>query len=172
MKTVVKKVKVYEKHGSDFLWGPLQEEQLVEKIAVEKEKYKHLNGKDMDTDTEKEMEVVEKRKLKERIMTMTVLKRADKKRFGNLQIGLKNKYLLGIDEYPTSIGNLLKILNHYKPEWSQATAGPGVNPGTAHTSRPSTPMQGTSFFQANGCTVRFLRGKNNSFHPGIVCCLC
>ena len=67
----------------------------------------------MNAPTEKESEEIEKRKLKKRIMVIAVLKRADKKRFGNLQIGLKNKYLLGIDEYPISIGDLLKVLNHY-----------------------------------------------------------
>ena len=72
----------------------------------------------MDAPTKKESEEVEKRKLKEHIMVIWVLKRADKRRFGNLQIGLKNKYLLGIDKYPTTIGDLLKILNHYKPEYS------------------------------------------------------
>ena len=112
----------------------------------------------MDADTEKEAEAVETRKLKERIVAMTVLKRADKKRFGNLQIGLKNKYLLGQDEYPTTIGDLLKVLNHYKPEWSPADTG---NTSATSTSRPNTPMQGALFLQANSSTVNFLRGTNN-----------
>ena len=103
LKTVTKEVKVYEKHGGNFLWGPTQEEQLAERVAIKKEKYKRLNKKEMDADEEKETEVVETRKLKERILAMTVLKRTDKKRYGNLQIGLKNKYLLGTDEYPTNI---------------------------------------------------------------------
>ena len=116
--------------------------------------------------------MVEKRELKECIMTMTVLKRAGKKRFDNLQISLKNKYLLGMDEYPTTIGDLLKILNHYKPEWSQATTGPGANPGTTPTGRQNTLTQGVLFLQANGSIVRFLRGTNNSFYPEIICRLC
>ena len=106
LKTMTKEIKVYEKHGGNFLWGPSQEEQLAERIAVEKEKYKRLNSKEMDAAEEKETEAVETRKLKERIIAMTVLKRADKKRFGNLQISLKNKYLLGRDEYPNNIGEI------------------------------------------------------------------
>ena len=171
LKTVAKEIKVYEKHGGHFLWGPAQEDQLAERIAIEKEKYKRINAKEMDAATENETEAVEKRKLKERIVTMAVLKRTDKKRFGNLQIGLKNKYLLGQDEYPKTTGDLLKVLNHYKPEWSQAAAAAGTN-ATTTTSRPSTPTPGTSFLQAGGGTVNFLRGTNNSFYPEIVCRLC
>ena len=169
LKTVVKEIKVYEKHGGHFLWGPTQEDQLAEKIAIAKEKYKRLNSKEMDAKTEKETETVETRKLKERIVAMTVLKRADKKRFGNLQIGLKNKYLLGQDEYPTNIGDLIKVLNHYKPEWN-APGGGGTS--TPSNSRPNTPTQGASFLQTNERTVSFLRGTNNSFYPEIICRLC
>ena len=89
----------------------------------------------MDAPTEKESKEVEKRKLKERIMAMAVLKRADKRGFGNLQIGLKNKYLLGINEYSTTIGDLLKVLNHYKPEWSQSSP----NTGNGSTRRSTAP---------------------------------
>ena len=168
LKTVVKEIKVYEKHGGNFLWGPTQEEQLAESIAVQKEKYKRINSKEMDSDTEKETEQVETRRLKERIVAMAVLKRADKKRFGNLQIGLKNKYLLGQDDYPTNVGDLLKVLNHYKPEWNQTTATT-AGTGTTPSNRPSAPAQGATFLQANGSTVSFLRGTNNSFYPEIVC---
>ena len=99
----------------------------------------------MDASTKKELEEVEKRKLKKRIIAMVVLKRANKKRFGNLQIGLKNKYLLGIDNYPTLIGDLPKVLNHYKLEWSQITVGSLSNTGNSSTRRSITPTQEASF---------------------------
>ena len=92
----------------------------------------------MNAPTEKESEEIEKRKLKKRIIAMVVLKRANKKRFRNLQISLKNKYLLGIDEYATSIGDLLKVLNHYKPKWSQVTAESSSNTINSSTRRSVT----------------------------------
>ena len=135
IKTVMKEIKVYKKYGGNFLWGLSKKEQLVKRITVEKEKYRRINGEDMGTPTEKELEEVEKIKLKERIIVMAVLKRTNKKRFRNLQIDLKNKYLLGIDKYPTSIGGLLKVLNHYKPKWSQVTTGSSSNTGNGSTRR-------------------------------------
>ena len=118
----------------------------------------------MDAPTEKESEKVEKRKLKECIIVIVVLKRANKRRFGNLQISLKNKYLLGINKYPTTIRDLLKVLNHYKLEWNQSLP----NTGNGSTRRSTTPTQGASFLQANSCAVNFLRGTNNSFYSEIV----
>ena len=36
LKTVMKEIKVYEKHGGDFLWGPAQVDMLVERVETAK----------------------------------------------------------------------------------------------------------------------------------------
>ena len=54
--------------------------------------------------------------MEEEIEAFAIFKRADKKRFGNLQIKLKNNYLLGRNEYPTTIQELTKLLKNYEQE--------------------------------------------------------
>ena len=93
---------------------------------------------------------------------------ADKERFGNLQIGLKNLYLLGKDNYPTTIADLLKVLNNYKPEWTSTSA----RPPKTNTGSGSSQNCGHSFLQAIRQPVHLLQGTNNSFYLGIVCHLC
>ena len=84
---------------------------------------------------------------------MLMLKRADKKRYGNLLIGLKNSYLLGKDDYPTTVGGVIKVLNNYKSEWQQR-----------ETQTRTAPV---SFLQANGGRVHYLKATNNAFFPRI-----
>ena len=112
----MKEVKFYEKHGGDFLWGPAQEGMLVERVETAKENYMSIEDKEMKPVLIKEMEKLEKGRLKEEISAMEILKRANNKRFGNLQISLKNSNLLGKNGYTTTIADLLKVLNNYKPE--------------------------------------------------------
>ena len=49
----------------------------------------------------KEKKAIAKEELKEEIVAMAVMKRADKRRYGNLQISLKFLYLLGGNIYPS-----------------------------------------------------------------------
>jgi len=70
----------------------------------------------------KEHTAIKKKALKEEIVAMAVLKRADRKRYRNLQTGLNNSYLLGKNDYPTNIPDILKVLNNYKCKWT-----PGIS---------------------------------------------
>ena len=128
LKQVVKELKVYEKHGGDFLWGNAQDSELVNRVASAKARYGVANTNADGTPAAmpeaqvKEHTTIAKKALKEEIVAMAVLKRADRKRYGNLQTGLKNSYLLGKNDYPTNIPDVLKVLNNYKCEWTPGTS--------------------------------------------------
>ena len=66
----------------------------------------------------------EKKALKEEIVAMAVLKQADKRRYGNLQISLKNSYLMGKNNYTDTIPDVLVVLNNYSTEWTQNKTQP------------------------------------------------
>ena len=100
---------------------------------------------------------------------MTVLKQADKSRYGNLQISLKNSYFLGKHNYPDTIPDVLQVLNNYKTEWTPNTAHPPTSPGSAGTAGRNSAM---SFLQSSDDGVSFLQATNNSFFPAIICRLC
>ncbi len=115
----------------------------------------------MPKDDEVEVSKQKKRALKEEITSMVILKRVDKKGFWNPQTSLKNSYLLGKNEYSTTISDLLKVLNKYKPEWT---------PRSNHT-------RGHSFLQMDGpegsCTqIKFLGEINGKFFCNTRCLSC
>jgi len=167
LKQVVKELKVYEKHGGDFLWGNTQETELEDRVTNAKIRYSVVNdnaeGKPgvMPADQVKEHTAIAKKALKEEIVAMSVLKRADRKRYGNLQTSLKNSYLLGKNDYLTNIPEVLKVLNNYKCEWTPGTS----QPSAARTGGRSS----YSFLQSTAGEVFFLRATNNSFFPAIAC---
>ena len=86
---------MYEKHSGDFLLGNAQNKELVERVQNRKFMYGvanksvYGNGTTMPEDEVREQKAIAKRYLKEEIATMAVLKRADKRRYGNLQISLR-----------------------------------------------------------------------------------
>jgi hypothetical protein len=169
LKQVMKELKVYEKHGGDFLWGKAQETELDDRVLNAKAKYSVVNVSDgtpgmMSDDQVKEQTAIAKKALKEEIVAMVVLKRADKKRYGNLQISLKNSYLLGKNDYPTNVPDMLKVLNNYQAEWTPSTAPPAAPRSGGRNSY--------SFLQSTAGEVFFLRATNNSFFPDITCRLC
>ena len=107
---------MYEKPGGDFLWGYAQDTELTERVQDEKFTYGVANTSadstrtTMPHDKVKEEKAVAKKDLKEEIVAMEILKRADKMRYGNLQISLKNSYLLGNKYYPGTILDVLRVL--------------------------------------------------------------
>jgi len=163
-------LKVYEKHGGDFLWGNAQDTELVDRVTSAKVRYTVVNDNadgtlaEMPADQVKEHTAIAKKALKEEIIAMAVLKRADRKRYGNLQTSLKNSYLLGKNDYPTNIPDVLKVLNNYKCEW---TPGTSQQPAARSGGRSSY-----SFLQSTAGEVFFLWATNNSFFPEITCQLC
>ena len=125
---------------------------------------------EMPADQVKEYTAIARKALKEEIVAMAVLKRADRKRYGSLQTSLKNSYLLGKNDYPTNIPDVLKVLNNYKCEWTPETLR---TPGTSQ--QPAARSGGRSsysFLQSTAGEVFFLRATNNSFFPEITCRLC
>jgi hypothetical protein len=100
LKQVMKELNVHDKHGGDFLWGSAQEKALDERVADAKIKFSVVSSAAgsvpsvMSEDQVKEQKAILKKTLKEDIVAMVVLKRADKKRYGNLQTSLKNSYPL------------------------------------------------------------------------------
>ena len=119
----------------------------------------------MPDDDAKEQKTILKKNMKEYILSMAVLKRADPNCYGSLQQGLRNNYLLGNDRYPTTLPETLKLLNNYKNPNLEINQNQGTNQGGRKT--------GTSFLQTtNGLKVEFLRGTDNSFEPEVECYKC
>ena len=99
----------------------------------------------------------------EEVETFALLKRADKKRFGNLQIKLKNAYLLGRNEYPKTVQELTKILKNYEQEWP-------VQGERLQRQRNN----GTTLLQEGqaGNDFEFLKGTTGTFFAHITCTAC
>ena len=100
----------------------------------------------MEQEPKNDMKAQVKRELKDAILSMALVKRADKKQFGGLQTSLKNSFLLGNNEYPTTVGDVLKVLNNYEPETERTLALPVVE---TQTTTETSPTPGVSFFQTN-----------------------
>ena len=88
---VQKEIKLYEKHGGDFLWGTTQKEALNVDMEAAETVFKITNKSETSKDEKKETQEQIKKELKLKVTAMAILKQADKKRYGNLQIGLKNQ---------------------------------------------------------------------------------
>jgi len=90
LKQVVKELKMYEKHGGDFLWGNTQDTEVDKCVTNAKIRYSVVNDNADGTpgvipaDQVKEQTAIAKKALKEEIVAMALLKRADRKRYGNL----------------------------------------------------------------------------------------
>ena len=141
-------------------------DELEEKLSEVKNKYKSgNNGNDMPDEEAKEHKSILKKEMKEYILSMAVIKRADENRYGSLQKGLRNDYLLGNDRYPTTIPETLKLLDNYKDPNPTTNQNRNVNRGGGNA--------GASFLQTtNGLKVEFLRGADNSFSPDTECYKC
>jgi hypothetical protein len=169
---VSKELKVYEKHGGDFLWGKTQVRAWAVRSRLALGEFQRIHNVMATAEETEEINDLIKKDLKEEILAIALLKWTDKKRYGNLQIGLKHSYLLGNNEYLKMVADVLKVLNNYKPEWTPPTAmltSTRSNNGcSGDSSRPSV-----SFLQANGNhQVNYLRGMNDTFFRQISCRTC
>ena len=96
LKQVQKELKVYKKHGGDLLWGYAQDTELAERVQNANFTYGVANtsadgtGTTMPEEEVKETNSIAKKALKEKIVAMAVIKQVYKRRYGNLQISLKN----------------------------------------------------------------------------------
>jgi hypothetical protein len=172
VKMVAKELKVYEKHVGDFVWGKTQNRALRSRLAIDE--YTKNNGVPPNLEDNAELNSMITKALKEEILAMAMMKRANKKRFGNLQISLKNSYLLGTNNYPKTVAVVLKILNNYKSEWTPPSATPTITGSSSAGNREAgNNRQSVSFLQANGNhqVTSYLRGTNDSFLPDQMSCL-
>ena len=51
--------------------------------------------------------------VKDKIQGMDILKMVDRRRYGSLLTGIRDKYALGIDLYPTSINKSYEVIESY-----------------------------------------------------------
>jgi hypothetical protein len=89
IKMVSKELKVYENHGGDFLWGKTQVRASAVRSKLALDEFRRNNNVMATAEETEEIYDFIKKALKEEILAMAFLKWADKKRNGNLQIGLK-----------------------------------------------------------------------------------
>ena len=178
VKTVSKELKVYEKHGGDFLWGLEQIDGLNERLNKAQLEYKQSNNNlDMPPARIAEERSILKKGLKEEILAMAILKRADPRRYGSLQTTLKNSYLFKDDNYPKTIADTLRVLNNYTQDLVPLTNthadGGGRSGGSSiRNGGQSASSRGIAFLQTTGGNCSFLKGTDNGFHPEITCYLC
>ena len=66
----------------------------------------------MPDDEFKEQKYIAKQALREEIAAIAELKLADRSRYGNLQISLKISYLIGKNNYPDTMPDVLRVLNN------------------------------------------------------------
>ena len=171
---ITKELKVYEKYGGDFVCGKTQIREYALRSRMAIDKYTTNNGGPPNLEDANELKSMVTKALKEEILAMAMLKRADKKRFGNLQISLKHSYLLGTNHYPKTVAGVLKILNNYKSEYTPPSATPTTTgSGNAGNNETGSNRQSISFLQANGSQqVNYLKGTNDSFFRQITCRVC
>ena len=190
VKSMLRSIKAYERRGGPFLWTPANEQEL--KKFMDKAKLDFTaaspNRNAMTQDQEDNARRVQKKAIKERGIAMSILKRANKERFGDLMNELKNDYLKRpggspSDAFPKTIGDVLKLLENWQPSSAGVRArGLQIDGTRRSTQRPGanrSPASGTrnpgvSFAQSGEgqAQVCFLRGKNDSFFPAITCRLC
>jgi len=166
LKQALKEIKVYEKHGGTFLWGSSQEKLLAEELEKAKVEYAIEQETQMTQEMEKAVLKEARRSIKEEITVMAILKRTVKKRYGNLMNELTNAYLVGRNEFLTTIPDLLKLLNNYTPNWKPRSASMVSNITTGH-----------SFFQLNmpaggSSEIKYLAGTNRKFWSDTCCDVC
>jgi len=173
IKLMTKEVKVYTKHGGSFLWGKTQQLELVKRKTAALKIFISENSTAWTKEEETETEKLIRKRLDEEILAMAIMKRADKKRYGPLLKKLSNEYLLGNNNYPNNVADVLKLLNNYQPE--VPTSGRAEENNSTTDTSQSTGLASSStvsFLQTNGHQVKYLRGTNNSFFRNITCRFC
>src|SRR5210317_2122108 len=141
VKNVMREIKVYNRHGGNFLWGTTQDKEVDDTV----EELEDEGIYDDEEIAEKKKEFI--KAVQNKIKAITILEKADKKRFGNPQIMMKNAYLMGKDEYLNEVHEAQMLLNNFKSEWR-----PG---GQTITLRSPTPPR-------HLCK---LKGHYKSMHP-------
>ena len=168
IKGLLREIKVYNKHGGKFLWGATQDKELKDTMnSITSQR--STSGLPALSATEA---AFKKKKAEEAIQgklnAIAAIEKADKRRFERLQLGLKNQYLIGKDEYPKKVEDVQKILDNYKSGH--------VAPRTPSPRSPTPPRNprrtSVSFLQAGDNQISFLSGTNGRFKPRVTCHKC
>ena len=85
VKDLQKELKVFEKHGGDFLWGNHQKKSFEARKTVAVNTFTKDTNKEPTNEEEKELVNIVRTTIKEEILAMTIIKQADSSRFGSLQ---------------------------------------------------------------------------------------
>ena len=100
------------------MWRDAQDTELVGPVKNAKISYGMVNTSAdsivtaMPDDEFKEQNYIAKQALREEIAAIAALKRADRRMYGNLQISLKFSYLIGKNNYPDTMPDVLRVLNN------------------------------------------------------------
>ena len=97
--------------------------------SVKLEYRQNHNIMDMDPAQVVENRSILKKELKEEILAMAIIKRADPCRYGSLQTTLKNSYLFKDYNYSKTVADTLKVLNNYTNDTTPLTNTSNVNDG-------------------------------------------
>ena len=164
---VQKEVKVLEKHGGKFLWGTHHEEESKQKLDKIKDEHKIKSKSEMDEVELKEHTERINKEIKNRIIAMAIIKRSCSKRYQTLKLKLQNDFLLGGNNYPTSIPGALKLLNNFKCE-SPMSSSENTQESRGRNNRNNSVLPGDE----SQVQVNYLRGTNRAFHPTVTCRRC
>ena len=140
-------------------------------LKKELEEYKKKEGKEMNDQENKETSNRIKKRIQDKLVAFAIIRRSCSKRYKGLQLKLQNDFLMGRNEYPTNIPDVLKILNNYKSEYPTSTR---ASEQSARITRNNNVNQNLSISQTNGNQIQamYLRGTNRSFFPDITCRRC
>ena len=107
VKLMQKEVKIYEKHGGVYLWGKEQEDEVTLMMTKVLKDYESDQGSPMSEEKKSEESTRITNIVKEKVLSMAMIKRSCTKRYRTLKINLQNSYLTGRNEYPTTIADAL-----------------------------------------------------------------
>jgi hypothetical protein len=185
VKTMLRAIKAYERRGGPFLWTPAKEKELKAAMVEAKSDFVAASsaGAAMTREQEDDARRIKRKTIKERSIAMSILKRTDKDRFGDLLKELSNDFLkkqngISSDGFPKTVPDVLKLLENWKTSIAARRARPIQIDGARQP--PPSPRANTnpsvSFAQTQDGgsqpQICFLRGTNDSFFPGISCRLC
>ena len=95
VKTMLRAIKAYERRGGPFLWTPAKEKELKAAMVEAKSDFVAASsaGAAMTREQEDDARRIKRKTVKERSIAMSILKRTDKDRFGDLLKELSNDFL-------------------------------------------------------------------------------
>ncbi|CAJ1944023.1 unnamed protein product [Cylindrotheca closterium] len=87
VKTMLRAIKAYERRGGPFLWTPAKEKELKKAVEAAKSKFTAALATGtavMTKEQEDDVQRVKEKMVKDHSIAMSILKRTDKERFGDL----------------------------------------------------------------------------------------